>query len=156
MEFFEPTPLQHSQYLSDLYRANIWLKREDLSPVRSYKIRGAYSFFLSAMEDNPEQKNFVCASAGNHAQGFAHACKTFKRKGVIFMPVTTPQQKIMKTTAFGAPYVEIRLVGDGFDAAYQAATEYCEQEQALLVIIRQSFAGRQVSLRNWLNNLMTM
>ena len=132
-QHFDATPLQYSQYLSDKHRAQIWLKREDLSPVRSYKIRGAYSFFLQALETQPDLKHFVCASAGNHAQGFAHACKTFQRKGVIFMPVTTPQQKIMKTTSFGAPHVEIRLVGDGFDAAYKAAMEYCEEVEGKLV-----------------------
>ncbi len=130
---FEPTPLQHNQYLSDRFGASIWLKREDLSPVRSYKIRGAYAFFITALEDNPDQKVFVCASAGNHAQGFAHACRNFKRKGVIFMPQTTPQQKVMKTTAFGAPHVEIRLVGDGFDDANKAALDYCETENGLMV-----------------------
>ncbi len=126
-EVLEPTPLQRNKYLSDLYNANIWLKREDLSPVRSYKIRGAYSFIMQALDDAPEQKNFVCASAGNHAQGFAHACRNFKCKGVVFMPQTTPQQKVMKTSAFGAPYIEIRLVGDGFDAANKAALAHCEE-----------------------------
>lgn len=125
-DVLEPTPLQRNQYLSDLYNSNIWLKREDLSPVRSYKIRGAYSFIMQALDEAPEQKNFVCASAGNHAQGFAHACRNFKCKGVVFMPQTTPQQKVMKTSAFGAPYIEIRLVGDGFDAANAAAKAYCE------------------------------
>ncbi|MEM7290281.1 MAG: pyridoxal-phosphate dependent enzyme, partial [Pseudomonadota bacterium] len=129
----EPTPLQHNQYLSDLYGADIWLKREDLSPVRSYKIRGAYSFLIDALEQNPDQKLFVCASAGNHAQGFAHACRNYKRKGVIFMPQTTPQQKVMKTSSFGVPNVEIRLVGDGFDAANQAAVEYCCENDGLMV-----------------------
>ncbi len=126
-QVLEPTPLQRNQYLSDLHGANIWLKREDLSPVRSYKIRGAYAFLIEALEENPDQEVFVCASAGNHAQGFAHACNNFARKGVIFMPQTTPQQKIMKTRSFGAPHVEIRLVGDGFDAANKAALAYCEE-----------------------------
>ena len=126
-DILEPTPLQRNQYLSDLYNANIWLKREDLSPVRSYKIRGAYSFIMQALDDAPDQKNFICASAGNHAQGFAHACRNFKCKGVVFMPQTTPQQKVMKTSSFGAPYIEIRLVGDGFDAANAAAQQYCEE-----------------------------
>lgn len=125
-DVLEPTPLQRNQYLSDLYNTNVWLKREDLSPVRSYKIRGAYSFIMQALDEVPDQKNFICASAGNHAQGFAHACRNFKCKGVVFMPQTTPQQKVMKTSAFGAPNIEIRLVGDGFDAANAAAKEYCE------------------------------
>jgi len=126
-DVLEPTPLQRNQYLSDLYNANVWLKREDLSPVRSYKIRGAYSFIMQALDEAPEQKNFVCASAGNHAQGFAHACRNFKCRGVVFMPQTTPQQKVMKTSAFGSPHIEIRLVGDGFDAANDAALAYCEE-----------------------------
>lgn len=132
-DVLEATPLQRNQYLSDLYNTNVWLKREDLSPVRSYKIRGAYSFIMQALDEAPEQKNFICASAGNHAQGFAHACRNFKCKGVIFMPQTTPQQKVMKTSAFGAPYIEIRLVGDGFDAANAAAKEYCEEVNGQMV-----------------------
>ncbi|MEM9330245.1 MAG: threonine ammonia-lyase IlvA [Pseudomonadota bacterium] len=132
-EYFEPTPLQFSQFLSDLHGANVWLKREDLSPVRSYKIRGAYSFFLEALQNGADNKVFVCASAGNHAQGFSHACRTFKQKGVVFMPVTTPQQKIMKTSSFGAPFVQIQLVGDGFDAANAAAQEYCKEQNGQLV-----------------------
>ncbi|MGB7287342.1 MAG: threonine ammonia-lyase IlvA [Salaquimonas sp.] len=148
----EPTPLQFNQYLSDLYGARIYLKREDLSPVRSYKIRGAYSFLMETVEKKPEQKLFVCASAGNHAQGFAHACKHFKKKGVIFMPVTTPQQKIMKTASFGTPYVEIRLEGDSFDEANAAAYEYCKAEKGEMVppfndpkIIRgQATVGKEI------------
>ncbi|MGI9350390.1 MAG: threonine ammonia-lyase IlvA, partial [Rhizobiaceae bacterium] len=131
--YFEATPLQFSQYLSDLHGAKIWLKREDLSPVRSYKIRGAYSFFIDLLSGNPDVRTFVCASAGNHAQGFAHACKTFKRKGVVFMPVTTPQQKIMKTSSFGSPFVQFQLVGDGFDQANTAALQYCEDNNGKMV-----------------------
>ena len=74
------TPLQHNQYLSEMHDANIWLKREDLSVVRSYKLRGAYSFFYNAIAEG-EGAEFVCASAGNHAQGFAHACRHFNKKG---------------------------------------------------------------------------
>lgn len=132
-DVLEPTPLQLNQYLSDKFSAEIWLKREDLSPVRSYKIRGAYAFLMEVLESHPNQKLFVCASAGNHAQGFAHACKNFKRKGIIFMPVTTPQQKVMKTASFGAPNVEIRLVGDGFDDANKAARDFCAKEGGYMV-----------------------
>ena len=132
-EVIEPTPLQFNQYLSDLHGARIWLKREDLSPVRSYKIRGAYAFLMEVIAKNPKQKLFVCASAGNHAQGFAHACRHYKKKGVVFMPVTTPQQKIMKTASFGAPYVEIRMEGDTFDEAYAGAKKYCREQSSILV-----------------------
>lgn len=151
-EILEPTPLQFNQYLSDLHGARIYLKREDLSPVRSYKIRGAYSFLMEVIEKDPKQKLFVCASAGNHAQGFAHACRHYKKKGVIFMPVTTPQQKIMKTASFGTPYVEIRLEGDSFDEANAAAYNYCRSEGGVMVppfndpkIIRgQATVGKEI------------
>ena len=133
LEVFEPTPLQFNQYLSDRHQANIWLKREDLSPVRSYKNRGAYAFLLDLLDKHPQTDQLVCASAGNHAQGFSHACKHFKRRGVVFMPVTTPQQKIMKTSAFGDPHIEIVLSGDSFEECYTAANTYCAEHQAIFV-----------------------
>ncbi len=126
------TPLQFNQYLSEKHGAKIWLKREDLSPVRSYKIRGAYSFFNKAMAEK-SAKEFVCASAGNHAQGFAHACKHFGIKGWVFMPVTTPAQKIAKTKAFGEPFIEVKLVGDTFDETNLEALEFCKNKEALFV-----------------------
>lgn len=132
-QVLDPTPLQLNQYLCDMHGARIWLKREDLSPVRSYKIRGAYAFLMEVIEKKPDQKLFVCASAGNHAQGFAHACRHYRKKGVIFMPVTTPQQKIMKTSSFGAPHVEIRLQGDSFDQANAAAYDYCREAGGIMV-----------------------
>ena len=110
-EVFSPTPLQRNEYLSALYGAEIWLKREDLSPVRSYKLRGAFN----AMRKFSDKKAFVCASAGNHAQGVAFMCRQLQVDGIIFMPVTTPQQKIQKTQIFGGGFVEIRLTGDYFD-----------------------------------------
>jgi len=104
------------------------------------------------MEKDPKHKLFVCASAGNHAQGFAHACRHYKKKGVIFMPVTTPQQKIMKTASFGTPYVEIRLEGDSFDDANAAAYAYCRDQGGMMVppfndpkIIRgQATVGKEI------------
>ena len=100
--------------------------REDLTPVRSYKIRGAFNFFRKELAEGSASSLFVCASAGNHAQGFAFVCRHFGRKGVVFMPVTTPQQKIDKTRLFGGEFVEIRLVGDFFDDCYHAALSFCE------------------------------
>ena len=94
---FPETPLQENDYLSRKTGARILLKREDLSPVRSYKIRGAFNFFRQALAAGTDAELFVCASAGNHAQGFAFVCRHFGKKGVVFMPVTTPQQKIDKT-----------------------------------------------------------
>jgi threonine dehydratase len=128
---FEPTPLQRNEYLSVRYGAEIWLKREDLSPVRSYKLRGASNAMRKALAANPERRHFVCASAGNHAQGMAYACRHFRTEGVIFMPVTTPQQKIDKTRAFGGDTVEIRLVGDYFDDTLAAAQAFCAEAGAI-------------------------
>ncbi|MEZ5870884.1 MAG: threonine ammonia-lyase IlvA [Nitratireductor sp.] len=132
-QVLEPTPLQANPWLSERHGANIWLKREDLTPVRSYKLRGAFTFLSQVIADGAAPERFVCASAGNHAQGFAFACKHFDRKGIVFMPVTTPQQKIMKTAGFGSPNVEIRLVGDSFDEAYKQAISYCETQGAMMV-----------------------
>lgn len=123
---FPETPLQANDYLSKKTGAHILLKREDLTPVRSYKIRGAFNFFRKELADGESPGLFVCASAGNHAQGFAFVCRHFGRKGVVFMPVTTPQQKIDKTKLFGGEFVEIRLTGDFFDDCYRAALDFCE------------------------------
>ena len=124
---FDPTPLQRNEHLSARFDADIWLKREDLSPVRSYKIRGAFNAMRKVLADNPDQDTFVCASAGNHAQGVAFACRHFQKRGVIFMPVTTPRQKIDKTRVFGGDTIEIRLVGDYFDQSLAAAQEFCTE-----------------------------
>jgi threonine dehydratase len=129
-QVLDATPLQQNAYLSKKYGANIWLKREDLSPVRSYKLRGAFNAMRKALDKNPESRAFVCASAGNHAQGVAFACKHFGVTGTIFMPVTTPQQKIDKTRAFGGGAVDITLVGDYFDQTLAAAQAFCAQNNA--------------------------
>ncbi len=123
-EVFPATPLQRNAHLSDRFGADIWLKREDLSPVRSYKIRGAHN----AMRKQPDQNLFVCASAGNHAQGMAYMCRHMNVRGVIFMPVTTPQQKIQKTRMFGGDQIEIHLIGDYFDDTLRAAQDWCARE----------------------------
>ncbi|RCL01011.1 MAG: threonine dehydratase [Candidatus Tokpelaia sp. JSC188] len=121
---FPETPLQKNEFLSQKYSAEIYFKREDLTPVRSYKIRGAFNFVSSMLNKITSQTAFVCASAGNHAQGLAFVCQNFQRRAVIFMPVTTPQQKIDKTRSFGKNYVEIRLTGDTFDQCYDAAQDF--------------------------------
>ena len=126
-DLFPPTPLQRNDHLSARYGAEIWLKREDLSPVRSYKIRGAFTAMRKERAIHPEQGHFVCASAGNHAQGVAFACRHFGVKGTIFMPVTTPQQKIDKTRTFGGKSIEIVLVGDYFDQTLAASQEFCDR-----------------------------
>lgn len=124
---FPATPLQRNDHLSARFDADIWLKREDLSPVRSYKIRGALNAMGKALAANPDQAVFVCASAGNHAQGVAYVARHFGVRGVIFMPVTTPQQKIDKTRIFGGDAIEIRMVGDYFDDTLAAAQAYCAE-----------------------------
>lgn len=123
-KIFPQTPLLRNTLLSERFNADIWLKREDLSPVRSYKIRGA----LNAMRKQPDQDLFVCASAGNHAQGVAYMCMQKQVRGVIFMPVTTPQQKIQKTKMFGGDQVEIHLIGDYFDDTLSAAQDWCRRK----------------------------
>ena len=123
---FAETPLQKNAHLSAIYDADIWLKREDLSPVRSYKLRGAFN----AMRKLTDQKHFVCASAGNHAQGVAYMCRYFDVLGTVFMPVTTPQQKIHKTKMFGGENVKIELVGDYFDDCLRAAMDFNSKEAA--------------------------
>jgi threonine dehydratase len=130
---FPQTPLQENDYLSRKAGARVFLKREDLSPVRSYKIRGAFNFFRKSVADGGKPELFVCASAGNHAQGFAFVCRHFGTKGVVFMPVTTPQQKIDKTRLFGGEWVEIRLAGDFFEDSFRAATELVKQAGGLMV-----------------------
>ncbi|WP_421905839.1 threonine ammonia-lyase IlvA [Mameliella sp.] len=123
-DVFPPTPLLRNAHLSERFGAEVLLKREDLSPVRSYKLRGAFN----AMRKAEGEILFVCASAGNHAQGVAYMCRHFGVQGVIFMPVTTPQQKIQKTRMFGGDSIEIRLIGDYFDDCLKAAQAFCAQE----------------------------
>ncbi len=114
---FAPTPCQRNAFLSERHGADVWLKREDLSPVRSYKVRGAWN----AMRKRPGLGAVICASAGNHAQGVAFACRQMGVRGEVFMPVTTPEQKRMKTLQFGGGLVEIVLTGDTFDECLAAA-----------------------------------
>jgi threonine dehydratase len=125
-EILEPTPLQKNPNLSDVYDAQVYLKREDLQMVRSYKIRGAYNKIRSIA---PEVLKYgiVCASAGNHAQGVAFSCNKLHIMGSIYMPVTTPRQKIEQVRMFGKEYIDIVLVGDTFDAANAAAIEYAKK-----------------------------
>ena len=125
-EILEPTPFKKNNNLSEMYDAQIFLKREDLQMVRSYKIRGAYNKIRS-IEPERLASGIVCASAGNHAQGVAFSCNKLKIKGSIYMPTTTPRQKIDSVRMFGRDYVDIILTGDTFDAANAAAIEYAKQ-----------------------------
>ena len=125
-EILEPTPFTKNNYLSDLYDAEVYLKREDLQMVRSYKIRGAYNKIRS-IEPETLKYGIVCASAGNHAQGVAFSCNKLQIMGSIFMPTTTPKQKIEQVRMFGKEYIDIVLTGDTFDAANTAAIEFAQK-----------------------------
>jgi threonine dehydratase len=125
---FAETPLQRNVHLSERFRCDIWLKREDLTPVRSYKLRGAFNAMRKVLNETPASRLFVCASAGNHAQGVAFMCQHFGVQGVIFMPITTPQQKIQKTRIFGGDAIEIRLIGDYFDDTLAEAQRFCSAQ----------------------------
>ncbi len=131
-EILEPTPFQKNQNLSDIYQANVFLKREDLQIVRSYKIRGAFNK-IRTIEPELLKNGIVCASAGNHAQGVAFSCNKLKIMGSIFMPTTTPKQKIEQVRMFGREFIEIVITGDTFDAANSAAIEYAEQNQKTFI-----------------------
>jgi len=120
------TPLAENRNLSEEFQATILLKREDLQVVRSYKIRGAYNK-ISTLSDADKTREIVCASAGNHAQGVAYSCHLLKIKGKIYMPKTTPKQKIKQVQLFGKEFVEIVLTGDTFDDAYAKAFEYATE-----------------------------
>jgi threonine dehydratase len=125
-EILEPTPFQRNNNLSDIYNAEVYLKREDLQIVRSYKIRGAYNKIRS-IEPETLKYGIVCASAGNHAQGVAFSCNKLQIMGSIFMPTTTPKQKIEQVRMFGKEYIDIVLTGDTFDAANSAAIEFAKK-----------------------------
>ncbi len=117
------TPLEYDFYLSEKYHCNVYLKREDLQRVRSFKLRGAF-YAISRLSAEQLEKGVVCASAGNHAQGVAYTCKRMTVPATIFMPMTTPQQKVSQVKFFGGSNVEVVLVGDTFDASATAAKEF--------------------------------
>ncbi|WP_138496441.1 threonine ammonia-lyase IlvA [Paenibacillus pinistramenti] len=121
------TPLQRDPVLSAKYDCNVYLKREDLQIVRSFKIRGAYNMIRSL---TPEEisRGIVCASAGNHAQGVAFSCNALGIQGKIFMPATTPNQKVKQVKRFGGSHVEVILTGDTYDDAYEESMKACREQ----------------------------
>ncbi|OJG86712.1 threonine dehydratase [Enterococcus saccharolyticus] len=121
------TPLQYDRYLSEKYQATILLKREDLQKVRSFKLRGAY-YAIKKRSQSELAAGVVCASAGNHAQGVAYTCREIGVQAVIFMPSTTPQQKVSQVSFFGGNNVTIELVGDTFDASAAAAKAFAKEK----------------------------
>lgn len=126
------TPLIFNAALSKKYNCTIYLKREDLQIVRSYKLRGAYNM-MSSLSDAQRMNGVVCASAGNHAQGFAYSCKLLNIKGVVFMPIITPNQKVTQTKMFGDGHIEIKLIGDTFDDCAIAAKAYTEANGMIFI-----------------------
>jgi threonine dehydratase len=128
----EQTPLVYMHNFSERYQASIYFKREDLQVVRSYKIRGAYNK-IQGLSKGELKEGIVCASAGNHAQGVAYACHKLKAHGTIFMPVTTPHQKIDQVKMFGREFVDVRLIGDSFDDSQKAAITYCATNKKTFV-----------------------
>ncbi|WP_059747488.1 threonine ammonia-lyase IlvA [Staphylococcus haemolyticus] len=126
------TPLQFDLYLSQKYDCNVYLKREDLQWVRSFKLRGAYNA-ISVLTSEAKEKGITCASAGNHAQGVAYTAKALNLKAVIFMPVTTPLQKVNQVKFFGSKNVKIILTGDTFDDCLKEALIYTEQNHMTFI-----------------------
>jgi len=126
------TPLVKNINLSQIYDADILLKREDLQVVRSYKIRGAYNK-MSNLTDEQKQEGIVCASAGNHAQGVAYSCQKLSISGTIFMPSVTPKQKINQVRMFGKDKIEVILTGDSYDDAYKESREFCRKKGAAFI-----------------------
>ncbi len=126
------TPLQRNERLSEQYGANVYFKREDLQPIRSFKLRGAYHKMYK-LSETERKLGIVCASAGNHAQGVALACNKLGIKGTIFMPVPTPKQKLNQVRMFGGENIETRLVGDTFDDSYAAAQLYKDQSKSIFI-----------------------
>ncbi|MFV1884358.1 MAG: threonine ammonia-lyase [Balneola sp.] len=145
------TPLIKNLQLSEEYQADIWLKREDLQVVRSYKIRGAYNKIVNTPPEEL-QNGVVCASAGNHAQGVALACFKKQIQGTIFMPVTTPEQKVKQVKMFGKEFITVMLEGDTFDDSFAKATTFCDEKQAafippfndLKIIAGQGTVGKEI------------
>jgi threonine dehydratase len=131
-EVVTETPLQYDVHLSRKYDCNVYLKREDLQKVRSFKLRGAY-YAIKQTPANVLRNGVVCASAGNHAQGVAYTCHEMQVPATIFMPTTTPQQKVSQVQFFGGEQVTVKLIGDTFDASAQAAREYAENKQQAFI-----------------------
>src|SRR5690349_19341394 len=126
------TPLQFHRKLSEKYQCEVYLKREDLQVVRSYKIRGAYNL-MSSLSEAQRNQGVVCASAGNHAQGVAFSCKQLDIRASIYMPSITPKQKINQVRMFGGDNIEIILIGDTFDECQQHALKFAEENNKTFI-----------------------
>jgi threonine dehydratase len=131
-EIVSRTPLMLNNNLSRKYQCNVYLKREDLQIVRSYKLRGAYNM-MSSLSAEQLRHGVVCASAGNHAQGFAYSCKKLNCRGVVFMPIITPKQKVNQTKMFGEDFIEVKLTGDRYEDCAIAAKNYTVENDMIYI-----------------------
>ena len=126
------TPFQFLDRISNNFNTEIYTKREDLQLVRSFKIRGAFNKIVALSKDDLK-RGIVCASGGNHAQGFAFACNYLKIKGTVFMPLPTPKQKIDRVKMFGAKYIKIILKGDTYDDSQSEAEKYQVKSNSVFI-----------------------
>ncbi len=131
-EVVDKTPLQFNQRLSTALNTSVYLKREDQQQIRSFKIRGAYNKISTLLKGDIE-RGIVCASAGNHAQGFAFSCNQLKIMGTVFMPTPTPNQKVEQVKMFGGAYISIVLQGDTYDDSQAFALEYCKKKAQVFI-----------------------
>jgi len=126
------TPLTLNERLSTEFNSRVFLKREDLQKVRSFKIRGAFNKIKSIDFNNSKDKRIICASAGNHAQGFAFSCNKLKIFGTVYMPETTPKQKVERVKMFGGDFIKIILSGDNFDDAQKEAQKHLTDDATFI------------------------
>jgi len=126
------TPWEYNERLSEETSASVFFKREDLQQIRSFKIRGAYNK-ISSLTPAQRAGGIICASAGNHAQGVAFSCKKLQIHGDIYMPATTPQQKVSQVRMFGEHYVHIILIGDTYDACQKEALKHAQKEKKVFI-----------------------
>jgi threonine dehydratase len=126
------TPWEFNKRLSESTGASIFFKREDLQQVRSFKISGAYNKICS-LNEGERTRGIVCASAGNHAQGFAFSCKKMQIEGIVYMPATTPQQKVSQVRMFGGEYIQVVLTGDNFDTCQKYALKFAKKENKTFI-----------------------
>ena len=121
------TPWEFNKRLSSLKNASVFFKREDLQQIRSFKIRGAYNK-ISSLSEEKRVVGIICASAGNHAQGFAFSCNKMQIEGVVYMPATTPQQKVSQVRMFGGKFIRVVLIGDTYDTCQKYALKIAKKE----------------------------
>lgn len=126
------TPWEYNERLSEQTKATVFFKREDLQQIRSFKIRGAYNK-ISSLAPSLRNAGIICASAGNHAQGVAFSCKRLQIHGDIYMPATTPQQKVSQVRMFGEGYINIILIGDTYDACQKEALKHAKKENKVFI-----------------------